>query len=63
MIQTAVANGDVSASFTLPASERASRLRQEFRIGSGGASIEIETFSGDIRLVRPTEMRTRSKEE
>lgn len=63
LIQTAVANGDVSASFSLPASERSSRRRQEFRIGGGGASIEIETFSGDIRLVRPTEMRTRSKEE
>jgi len=63
LIQTAVANGDVSASFALPTSERSSRRRQEFRIGSGGASIEIETFSGDIRLVRPTEMRTRSKEE
>lgn len=63
LIQTAVANGDVSASFSLPTSERSSRRRQEFRIGGGGASIEIETFSGDIRLVRPTEMRTRSKEE
>ena len=28
-----------------------------------GASIELETFSGDIRLVRPTEMRTRKQEE
>ena len=63
MIQTAVANGDVSASFSLPASERSSRRRQEFRIGSGGASIEIETFSGDIRLVRPNEIRIRTREE
>lgn len=63
LIQTAVANGDVSASFALPASERSSRRRQEFRIGGGGASIEIETFSGDIRLVRPSEMRTRNREE
>lgn len=63
LIQTAVANGDVSASFSLPASERSSRRRQEFRLGGGGASIEIETFSGDIRLVRPSEIRTRKQEE
>ena len=63
LIRTAVANGDVSASFALPANERSSRRRQEYRLGSGGASIELETFSGDIRLVRPTEMRTRKQEE
>lgn len=63
LIQTAVANGDVTASFALPASERSSRRRQEYRIGGGGASIELETFSGDIRLVRPSEMRTRKQEE
>jgi len=62
-IRTATGNGDVTASFALPASERSSRRRQEFRIGSGGASVELETFSGDIRLVRPSEMRTRTKEE
>ena len=63
LIRTAVGNGDVSASFSLPASERSSRRRQEFRLGSGGASVEIETFSGDIRLVRPTEIRSRTREE
>lgn len=63
LIQTAVANGDVTASFSLPASERSSRRRQEYRIGGGGASIELETFSGDIRLVRPNEIRTRKQEE
>lgn len=63
LIQTAVANGDVSASFTLPASERASRRRQQYRLGGGSATLELETFSGDIRLVRPGELRTRTTRE
>lgn len=63
LIQTAVANGEVSASFELPASERSSRRRQQFRLGSASATLELETFSGDIRLVRPSEIRTRNREE
>lgn len=63
LIRTATGNGDVTSSFSLPASERSSRRRQEFRLGGGGASIEVETFSGDIRLVRPTEVRSRTREE
>jgi DUF4097 and DUF4098 domain-containing protein YvlB len=62
-IQTAVANGDVSASFSLPTSERTSRRRGLYRIGSGAASLELETFSGDIRMVRPGEIRTRTDRE
>jgi DUF4097 and DUF4098 domain-containing protein YvlB len=63
MIRTAIANVDLSASFTLPASERASRTRQAFRLGAGGASIELETFSGDISLVRPGAIRSRNDKE
>jgi DUF4097 and DUF4098 domain-containing protein YvlB len=63
LISTAVVNGDVSASFDLPASERASRRRQSFRLGGGGATIELETFSGDIHLVRPNEIRVRKDKE
>ena len=63
LVQTAVANGDVSASFGLPTSERTSRRRQQFRFGAGSASLELETFSGDINLVRPSEIRTRNREE
>jgi hypothetical protein len=63
MIRTAIANGDLSASFTLPDSERASRTRQAFRLGGGGASIELETFSGDISLVRPGAIRSRNDKE
>ncbi len=58
-IATAVGSGEVSASFPLPASERPSRRRQTYRIGSGSATVELETFSGDIRLVRPAEAAAR----
>ncbi len=61
-IQTATANGDVSASFSLPTNERTSRRRGLYRLGSGSASLELETFSGDIRLVRPSELRTRRED-
>ena len=63
MIRTAIAHGDLSTSFTLPASERASRTRQAYRLGGGGASIELETFSGDISLVRPGTIRSRNDKE
>jgi DUF4097 and DUF4098 domain-containing protein YvlB len=55
-ISTAVGSGDVRASFTLPASERPSRRRQTYRLGNGSATVELETFSGDVRLMRPAEI-------
>lgn len=55
-IATAIGSGEVSASFPLPASERAGRRRQTFRLGSGSATVELETFSGDVRLMRPAEL-------
>jgi hypothetical protein len=55
-IATAVGSGDVRASFTLPATERAGRRRQTYRLGSGSASVELETFSGDVQLMRPAEI-------
>lgn len=58
-IRTAVASGDVTASFPLPAAERSTRRRQVFRLGSGSATVDLETFSGDIRLVRSGEIRVR----
>lgn len=57
MIRTAVSNGDVTARFELPEPERASRSRKTYRIGSGAATLELETFSGDIKLVRPGDIR------
>jgi DUF4097 and DUF4098 domain-containing protein YvlB len=59
VISTAIGSGEVNASFPLPASERPSRRRQTFRLGSGSATIELETFSGDINLLRPAELSSR----
>lgn len=58
-ISTAIGSGEVSASFPLPASERPSRRRQTYRLGNGSATVELETFSGDINLLRPAELTTR----
>ncbi len=55
-VSTAIGSGDVKASFALPASERPSRRRQTYRLGSGSAAVELETFSGDINLLRPAEV-------
>jgi hypothetical protein len=55
-IATAIGSGEVKASFALPASERPSRRRQTFRLGTGSATVELETFSGDIELLRPAEL-------
>ena len=58
-ISTAVGSGEVSASFPLPASERPSRRRQTYRLGNGSATVELETFSGDINLLRSAELGSR----
>jgi DUF4097 and DUF4098 domain-containing protein YvlB len=58
-ISTAIGSGEVRASFPLTVSERPGRRRQTYRLGSGSASVELETFSGDIRLLRPSEMTER----
>lgn len=63
VLSTAINHGDLSAGFTLPESERTSKTRQRFRMGGGGASVELETFSGGIRLVRPGEIRARTNPE
>jgi DUF4097 and DUF4098 domain-containing protein YvlB len=62
-VRAAVGSGDIEASFALPTGERMTRRRQLFRLGTGSATIELETFSGDIRMVRPTEIRRRDKED
>lgn len=63
MIRASASMGDFTASFALPASEQASRRRQTFRLGNGSASMEVEVFSGDIALVRPSELRARNRGE
>jgi DUF4097 and DUF4098 domain-containing protein YvlB len=58
-IATAIGSGEVRASFPLPASERPSRRRQTFRLGTGSANVELESFSGTISLLRPAELASR----
>ncbi len=58
-LNTAIGSGDVRATFALPTTDRPGRRRQSFRFGSGCATIEAETFSGDVRLIRPAELDSR----
>lgn len=56
-ITAATANGDIDASFPLPMTSTAGKHRKTFKIGSGSARMELESFQGDIELRRPTELR------
>ena len=60
-IKVATASGDVSSSFSLRP-ERETRRRQTYRMGNGSANLDIETFSGDVGLLRQSEVRPRSPE-
>lgn len=48
-------NGDLNASFPLPTRDDRGR-RVTFTLGSGSARLELETFSGDVELRRPSEV-------
>jgi len=58
-VTTATANGDIDASFALPLTNTAGKHRKTFKIGSGSARMELESFQGDIEMRRPQEMRDR----
>ena len=58
-VTTATANGGIDASFTLPLTNTAGKHRKTFKIGSGSARMELESFQGDINLRRPQELRER----
>lgn len=58
-IASAIGSGEVRASFALPSSEHPGRRRQTFRFGNGSATVDLETFSGDVSLLRPAEMAAR----
>jgi hypothetical protein len=61
-IAVASGSGDVSSSFDIRA-ERETRRRHTYRLGNGGANVDIETFSGDVNLVRPNEIGTRRSDD
>lgn len=54
-IRTSTMSGNMNASFTLPALDQMSRGRTVIRFGAGRAVVDLESFSGNVRLVRPGE--------
>src|SRR6266487_1054388 len=52
-------NGDIDASFTLPLTSTTGKHRKTFKIGSGSARMELESFQGDIQMRRPQELQDR----
>ena len=55
-ISGATANGDLDASFPLPLTSTQGRRRWTFKLGTGSARLEVESFQGDIQLRRPGEV-------
>jgi DUF4097 and DUF4098 domain-containing protein YvlB len=60
-ITAATANGDIDASFPLPVTGTPGRRRWTFKLGSGSARLEAESFQGDIQLRRPGEIHRREQ--
>jgi len=58
-LSVATANGDIDASFPLPFRGTPERHRYTFKLGSGSARLEAESFQGDIELRRPAELQER----
>ena len=58
-ISVATANGDIDASFPLPLQRTDRGHRYTFKLGTGSARMEAESFQGDIELRRPGEIQRR----
>jgi DUF4097 and DUF4098 domain-containing protein YvlB len=58
-VTAATANGDIGASFPLPFTGTPGKRRYTFKLGSGSARMEVESFQGDIKLRRPQELQER----
>jgi DUF4097 and DUF4098 domain-containing protein YvlB len=61
-ISVATANGDIDASFPLPLQRTDRGHRYTFKLGSGSARMEAESFQGDIQLRRPGEIQQRNQD-
>jgi DUF4097 and DUF4098 domain-containing protein YvlB len=55
-ITTATANGEIDPSFPLPMTNCTGKRRCTFKLGTGSARLEVESFQGDIQLRRPGEV-------
>lgn len=58
-VSVATHSGNVETDFEVQLRDAASRSRLNFVLGRGGARIDLESFSGTIRLVRPASARNR----
>lgn len=58
-LTVATANGDIDATFPLPFRGTREKHRYTFKLGTGSARMEAESFQGDIKLRRPAEMQDR----
>ena len=61
-LSVATANGDIDPSFPLPLTRTEGKHRYTFKLGTGSARMEVESFQGDIQLRRPSEMRLQHKD-
>jgi len=61
-LSVATANGDIDPCFPLPLTATPGKHRYTFKLGSGSARMEIESFQGDIKLCRPAELRMQHKD-
>lgn len=59
VVSIATYQGDLETAFPVSVSGRRRGQRFSFTLGGGGARIELESFMGDIRLVRPGATGTR----
>lgn len=55
VVSVATWDGEFSASFPIAWEGRREGKRMEFMIGTGGARLELQSFDGEIRLIRPGE--------
>lgn len=55
VVSVATWGGEFSASFPIAWQGRRDGKRMEFTIGNGGARLELQSFDGEIRLIRPGE--------
>jgi DUF4097 and DUF4098 domain-containing protein YvlB len=60
-LSVATANGDIDPSFPLPFRGTREKHRYTFKLGTGSARMEAESFQGDIKLRRPGEMHDQMK--
>lgn len=63
MVGVSTYQGEFDSSFPVTLSEISPKRRFSFKLGSGAGRLEIESFQGDIKLRRPSELRgTRSRD-